>query len=277
MLLGATRSKVIRLIGAFLMMSIAVAVLQITRGNDAEVTAAILQKASEAAKAINSYAVVTTGIQIYDNGDVESGTSVVKVDLRTGTAEASVLDENGNVESKTIIVGETIYMSATVDPPTWYTMPNPTPLASVSGASASVLLDNMRASLTDVTKAGDQLQDGRTIGILRGNTDLTAKAAQLWSNWDNSTSEERLSMERPREQFLSGQESVELWFDVESNLLVRAIVTADFPRIATLPGYHFETTHEFSSFNEPFFISAPPASQVVAAPTSATPPAPRRE
>lgn len=273
-----TFRNIILFTGAVLLVVIAVAAFQATRGNDADIAAAaILQDASASAAAVTSYQLVTSGTQVFDNGDVESGTSVVRVDLIEGTVEAAVLDNDGNVGSQTIIVGETIYISATMDPPTWYAMPNPASLASDSGMPAGTLLDNIRASLSGITTAGSRVDEGRTVEVIRGQTDLVAKAAQLWGDWDSLDSEEQRTKVRPREQFLSGEESVELWFDAETNLLLRTIVTGDFPRVGTLPGYHFETTYTFSSYNEPFSISAPPTSQIVAAPEPATPSAPVRQ
>ena len=277
MLSKPTRSNIVRFVSVVVLVGAVIMVFQALRGTDSDLVAAILQESSTAAATVTSYKVVSTGTQTYDNGDVESGTTVLRVNIITGTAEASVLDENGNIESQTIIIDEIVYVSATVDPPTWYSMPNPASLVSDSGMAAGALLNSMRASLTDVTKAGNRVEDGRTIEVLRGRTDLAAKANQLWDNWDTLTSEERRSLENPRRQFLSGQESVELWFDAETYLLVRAIVAADFPRTTTLPGYNFETTHTFSSFNKQFSITAPAASQIVATPEPTTPLAPARE
>ncbi len=274
----ATRSTIILFTSAVLLIVVAVAAFQATRGNDAEIAvAAILQDAAAAAANVTSYQEVTSGTQVFDNGDVESGTSVTRINLIEGTVVGMLLDNDGNVGSQTIIVGETIYISVTLDPPTWYAMPNPVSFALDSGMPAGTLLDNMRASLSGITTAGSKVDKGRTVEVIRGQTDLVAKALQLWGDWDSLDSEEQRTKARPREQFLSGEESVELWFDAETNLLLRAIVTGDFPRVGTLPGYHLETTHTFSSYNEPFSISAPPASQIVVAPEPASPLAPVRQ
>ena len=91
------------------------------------------------------------------------------------------------------------------------------------------LVDSALRFLTDVTVVGTETVVARQAIHLRGFTDMGAKGAMFWPNWDNRTPEKRKGAEEPRAQFLAATEQVDVWIYPENNLLLIQKTPGPFP------------------------------------------------
>ena len=97
---------------------------------------------------------------------------------------------------------------------------------------------------------------------LRGTTDMEAKAEVYWPDWENWTVAQRAGLENARRQFLTGTETVDIWVDRDSNLLIRATTAATFQSVGDEEGYTGEATMAISRYNQAFNIVAPSQSEL---------------
>jgi hypothetical protein len=112
-------------------------------------------------------------------------------------------------------------------------------------------------TLVDVEIVGEEEVNGVLTVHIKGSTDMAEKAKQLWPYYDTATPEERESWEGPREQFLAGEEHMDLWLDEEERLLRQMKVQASFPAIADLEPYSFDATFSYWDYNAEIVIEAP--------------------
>ena len=111
-------------------------------------------------------------------------------------------------------------------------------------------------ALVNVKIVGEEVVNGKATIHIKGHTDMAAKAAQIWRDYDKAPPEVRQQWELPRQQWLAGEEYVDLWLDRDSKLIVRVRMQDSFPTTGYLEAYSFDVTMVYD-FDAEIKIEAP--------------------
>ena len=92
---------------------------------------------------------------------------------------------------------------------------------------------------------------------------MTRKADTVyWPDWDGLAEDKKARLSDARQQFLTTTETVDVYVDQDTNLLIRTVTTSSLPSVGREDGYTSTNTMEFSRYNETFNITAPAESEI---------------
>ena len=216
----------------------------------------VLHQAGASAKDITSLQITMTGSRTTASGATTSNKMITQMQLpdsaytRTYSGDGSPIDE-------ILQVGGKVYVREASG--TWTEMGDAPPL-SRDGRTTSPgneLVESMKEFLVDVEVVSRKIVDGRLVTHLRGTSDMAAKAKVIWPNWDSMTTDQRAGLEDGRTQLLSGSETVDIYIDGETSLLISATHVSTYPAVGDREAYTARMTLDVSRYDENFNFAAP--------------------
>ncbi len=217
---------------------------------------ALLKNLSAATNDMTSFEYKMAGSQTLDSGLVDSGYMIVQLEFPS-TMYSRQFDSDDNLLYEMKQIGETAY-NRDGGSGSWTASEKAEVLsADVTEAPASDLVDSVTEFLVDVEVIGIEMVNGISARHLRGQTDMAAKAAVLWPNWDAMPAEQRSGLEDVRSQYLAGSEVVDFWINAETSTLVRSQIMATYPAVGDEEGYTASLIIDVSRYNDDFNIEAP--------------------
>ncbi len=236
---------------------IAIVVAVLVVDNRGESAPGVLAQAADELRSISSVRITIVGIEHSEfDGERQVTSEIVFESGRAFSTRGTAAD--GQYEEQ-IIVGDTRYTR--FDPTGDWTVEQGFELSIGPDTLSEMVSRHVDLASSDsAVLVGDELIDGVPTTHLVVETDMVARATEIWP--DPALSERQVisGMEIPRAQFEAGAQTVNYWIGVDDGLVYQIDVVETFPAYGGEPSYGNEYRVSFSDYNRAT-VSAPALTQ----------------